>query len=84
MDNFRSSYAWKKKRREIQELYNYKCGLCGSSENCQAHHIIPIAILPELKLDNSNLILLCEHCHKLAHNSLISQAKLKSMIKTHT
>lgn len=82
MDNFRSSYAWKKKRREVRELYNGKCAICGSCNNCQAHHIIPLAVLPELRLDNNNIILLCNNCHELAHNSMISQTKLKRMIKT--
>lgn len=81
---FRSSYAWKKKRREIMNLYNCKCALCGSDDNCQVHHIVAMAVLPELKLDNNNLILLCGHCHELCHNGLISQTKLKSMIKAHT
>lgn len=81
---FRSSYAWKKKRREITALYNGKCALCGSADNIQVHHIIPIAILPELKLENDNLILLCSNCHELAHNAIISQTKLKSITKAHT
>lgn len=82
--SFRSSYAWKKKRAEIQELYHNKCALCGSSENLQAHHIVPIAVLPELRLENSNIILLCGHCHELCHNGIINQTKLKSITKAHT
>lgn len=78
---WRSSYQWKKKRREISSLYNGKCALCGSTNNVQVHHIIPISVLPELKLENENLILLCGTCHELAHNAIISQTKLKSMIK---
>lgn len=81
---FRQSYAWKKKRREIHKLYKGKCALCGCTSNCEAHHIIPLLILPQLKLDNNNIILLCSHCHKLAHNGLISQAKLISITKEHT
>lgn len=81
---WRSSYQWKKKRREISKLYGERCALCGSDENCQVHHIVPIAILPELKLDNNNLILLCSSCHTAVHNGLISQTKLKSITKAHT
>ena len=81
---WRSSYQWKKKRREINDLYCGRCALCGSDDNCQVHHIVPIAVLPELKLYNNNLILLCGQCHELCHNGLISQTKLKSMIKAHT
>ena len=78
--NFRSSYAWKKKRREIKALYADKCAICGSTENLQVHHIVPITILPELKLDNNNLIPLCERCHTLAHSGILNQTKLKSNI----
>lgn len=82
--HWRSSYAWKKKRREIKRIYNGKCALCGSTLNVEAHHIIPLAVLPQLRLDNNNIILLCSHCHKLAHNGLVSQAKLISITKEHT
>lgn len=78
---FRSSYKWKKKRREIQKLYNGRCAICGSAEKCEAHHIISLSIVPQLRLDNDNLILLCEHCHKLAHNNIISPANLIQKIK---
>lgn len=75
MGKFRSSYAWKKKRAEIVEQYNHRCAIC-DAEAHEVHHIIPIAVLDELKLDNQNLILLCERCHKLAHLGVISQAHL--------
>lgn len=78
--NFRSSYAWKKKRKEIKALYGGKCAVCGSTKNLQVHHIIPITILPELKLDNNNLIPLCERYHTLAHSGILNQTKLKSNI----
>lgn len=77
---WRSSYQWKKKRREINDLYGGKCAVCGSDCNCQVHHIIPLSVLPELKLDNNNLVLLCGKCHELAHNSILGQTKLKSVI----
>lgn len=51
--NWRSSYAWKKKRREIKRIYNGKCALCGSTLNVEAHHIIPLAVLPQLRRVNN-------------------------------
>ena len=75
MDKFRSSYAWKKKRAEIIKKYHGKCAICGACAK-EVHHIIPIAVLDYLKLDNNNLILLCEHDHKLAHLGVLSQAAL--------
>lgn len=81
MNNWRSSYAWKKKRREIQRLYNGKCAICGSSDCVEAHHIVPLAVLPQLRLDNDNIILLCSDCHRLAHNGIISPTNLIQKIK---
>ena len=80
MSNFHDSYAWKKKRREIKSLYKNKCAICGVSDSVEAHHIISVSILPDLKLDNNNIIALCSHCHKMAHNNLISPVKLNSMV----
>lgn len=79
--NFRGSYSWKKKRKEIKKLYNSKCAVCGSSDNCQAHHIIPLAVAPQLKLENSNIILLCANCHSLAHNGILNQSNLIQKVK---
>ena len=79
--SFRQSYAWKRKRAEIKELYNGKCANCGSTENCEAHHIISLAVLPQLKLDNDNIVLLCSGCHKLAHNNIISPTNLIHKVK---
>lgn len=82
--SFRQSYAWKRKRSEIKQLYNGKCALCGSAEKCEAHHIISLSVLPQLRLDNDNLILLCSRCHKLVHNGIISSTNLIQKIKTRT
>lgn len=82
--SFRQSYVWKKKRSEIKQLYNNHCAVCGSTENCEAHHIISLSVLPQLRLDNDNLILLCSHCHKLAHNGIISSTNLINKVKART
>lgn len=79
--SFRQSYAWKRKRSEIQKLYNNRCAICGSAEKCETHHIIPLSVLPQLKLDNNNLILLCSRCHKLVHNNIISSTNLIQKVK---
>ena len=43
------------------------CSACGRSENVVAHHKQPFHLHPELELDESNLIPLCEgraiNCH---------------------
>lgn len=78
---WRSSYAWKRKRKEIRTLYKNKCAICGSCDSLEVHHIISMAVLPQLKLDNNNLILLCSRCHKLVHNNIISSTNLIQKVK---
>lgn len=43
------------------------CSVCGRSENVVAHHKLPFHLHPELELDETNLIPLCEgrtvNCH---------------------
>ena len=52
----------------ILENANYKCEICNSEENLQAHHIIPVAINPLLSEDIDNGICLCKKCHyKIVH-----------------
>jgi hypothetical protein len=49
---------------------NPECACCGRRENLSAHHIRPFHLFPELELEISNLITLCEggpiNCHYLA------------------
>ena len=82
MGYFRSSYAWKKKRAQIVEKYHGRCAIC-DAEAHEVHHIIPIKVLDDLKLDNNNLILLCAHHHRLAHLGVISQSALIKLTKEH-
>jgi len=43
------------------------CAACGCEQQLQVHHIKPFHLYPELELENSNLITLCENkgyqCH---------------------
>jgi 5-methylcytosine-specific restriction enzyme A len=45
------------------------CAVCGGTKNIEVHHKIPFHIKPELELDNTNFISLCEskdhgvNCH---------------------
>lgn len=46
---------------------NPKCAACGDTKNLQVHHKKPLHLHPELELDPSNFITLCEdnahNCH---------------------
>lgn len=56
---------WRSKR--AQHLRSQpRCAACGCKDNLTVHHIIPFHIEPELELEDTNLITLCENsgnCH---------------------
>lgn len=61
-------------RDKVKKLYpiilnrdDYKCVLCNEKQHLEIHHIIPICDDDTLALKLTNLITLCEDCHKLAH-----------------
>ena len=58
-------------RKKAFERDNFTCQKCGIQDNSanllQAHHIIPLAMKGENKIDN--LITLCSDCHHFAPNS---------------
>jgi hypothetical protein len=51
---------------------NPRCAVCGGTQKLEAHHIQPFHLKPELELEPSNLIALCEakkngvNCHQFA------------------
>lgn len=61
-----------KKSSYNSNIYMNKCEICDSKEKLETHHIIPQAIAPEKKSVKSNLVCICEECHKKVHsNNLI-------------
>lgn len=59
-----SSYL--KFREEVLERYNHKCANCGSQNDLQIYHIVPVAIGGTDAV--SNLVPLCHSCHMAAHH----------------
>src|ERR1039458_5963866 len=63
----RSSH-WPHVRKEFL-LKNTKCAVCGGHRKLEVHHIKPFHLHPNLELDLTNLIVLCEdkkdgiNCH---------------------
>ena len=61
---------WPTVRKE-HLLKNPKCAVCGGDKKLEVHHIRPFHLHPELELNPSNLITLCEskdngvNCHLL-------------------
>lgn len=54
------SKAWVKVRAAHLKLHP-TCEVCGGSAKLEVHHIKPFHSHPELELEASNLITLCEH-----------------------
>jgi 5-methylcytosine-specific restriction endonuclease McrA len=54
------STQWAKVRAAYLRAYP-RCAACDRSELVEVHHIVPFHIAPELELQQSNLIALCEN-----------------------
>lgn len=65
----RNNTQLQKWAHSVKEKYGWKCALCGSKENLEAHHIIPVSNDPEMrfKYDVNNGIALCKEHHDMVH-----------------
>ena len=59
-----SLFGWAKR---IKDTSPY-CHICGSKEDLEAHHIIPVSHDSTYKYSPTNGIVLCKRCHYLVHN----------------
>ena len=79
------SSQWPKVRREFLKAHP-ACAVCGSTKNLEAHHVLPFHLHPQLELDPSNLIALCEtpahgmHCH-LAVGHLLNYKSFNANVR---
>jgi len=55
-------------RTEFLKKFNYACRQCGSHQNLQLHHIVPVFENPNLAYDKNNIEVLCKHCHHIHHS----------------
>lgn len=68
--NKKRSPYWRKVRNAFLKE-NPRCAVCNSTSKLEIHHIKPFHSHPELELEKSNLITLCENkkygicCHQL-------------------
>lgn len=84
-DKFRSSYDWKLKRVHIMKRDKFLCAVCLNAgrlcnENLSVHHIRPLETAFDMRLDDDNLITLCEKHHEMAEKGEISAEKLIEII----
>ncbi len=70
--DFHNRPIWRRKRVVILKRDNYICKECKrygkTIEANTVHHILPIEDRYDLRLDNRNLISLCEECHESMHD----------------
>lgn len=60
------SSRWEGVRKDFLKTNNI-CAACGTKDKLQVHHIKPFHLYPELELEPSNLITLCETKQRKCH-----------------
>lgn len=84
--SFRNRQVWKRKSEEIRERDLNLCQICVrglyssrkrlNSRGLSVHHIIPLVVDYDKRLDNANLITLCSYHHELAEGGRIPANEL--------
>lgn len=68
---FYHTTAWKRKRRKILERDHNSCQRCRQRGRYRravtVHHVKHLKDVPELALEDSNLLSLCSECHEEMH-----------------
>lgn len=83
-DNFRNTHAWQLKREDIRRRDFNLCRVCLARgvltyEGLSVHHIWPLETHYARRLDDSNLITLCEADHEAAERGIIQAAELERL-----
>lgn len=89
-DKFRSTRDWTKKSIEIKERDNYLCQICirnlhstfkQYNYDClSVHHAIPINNDFDKRLDDNNLLTVCQMHHEMCESGEIPYEVVKSII----
>lgn len=82
---FRNSQSWHKKAEEIKERDKFLCQVCLKNNaynyrDLSVHHIQPLSDNWDLRLENSNLITVCETHHKDCECGKIPRAEQQSIV----
>ena len=90
-DKFRKTTRWTNKSIEIRQRDKYLCQVCINNlyntintynyDKLEVHHITPIEEDYNKRLDNDNLITLCNYHHKMAEHNEIPREELYKLIK---
>lgn len=62
--NIRAMKQYQDWRKEVLERDKYTCRQCGSKENLEVDHSLPLYLFKELVIDKDNGRTLCKDCHK--------------------
>lgn len=91
-DKFRHSAAWKRKAEQIKRRDRYLCRVCEAGlyntfnqinfKNLEAHHITSIAEDYNKRLDDDNIITLCQMHHKQAERGEIPKKALYKILQS--
>lgn len=80
-DRFRNTQAWKRKAAAILERDYHCCRVCARggiicTQGLSVHHIIPLAVDYDRRLDDDNLITLCRYHHERAERGILPAREL--------
>lgn len=89
-DKFRWTSIWQRKREEIKKRDLYLCQICirelyntitkYNTEELSVHHNIPISVEYNKRLDNSNLLTVCDYHHKMCDRGEIPREEVQRII----
>lgn len=75
--NFYKTTRWKSKRLKVLKRDEYRCQECKRYGKTAAattvHHINPLRIRPDLRLESWNLVSLCGECHGKMHDRITDE-----------
>lgn len=90
-DKFRKTKAWTNKSLEIRQKSKFLCAICMENkyhtinqfnfDKLSVHHIVPLEEDYNKRLDNDNLICLCEFHHHMAEKGEIPREELYELVK---
>ena len=83
-DKFRNSRVWKRKAKDVLERDFHCCRVCYAgglicTDGLSVHHIIPLKVDYDKRLDEDNLITLCRYHHEQAERGTIPAARLRRL-----
>lgn len=89
-DKFRWTRIWQKKREEIKKRDLYLCQICirelydtvnkYNTEDLSVHHNTPINEDYNKRLDNDNLLTVCDHHHEMCESGEIPRDEVQTII----